>query len=202
MIQPGTLRSLGSLDPFSDKDLDLLLAVSKARSIASGSVLYAQGERARSCFLLVQGLLQVERARASGAQVIATLHPGTFVGQIALMDNGKRTATVRAPVACVPGPARDRRHPAVSASHGFDRRHPTASSIRRRGANSGLGPSAGLPDRHGGLARCAGCHRGRPRRRGAAGTSPLRTQPQIFARRFTTETPPVSSGRSALDHCC
>jgi CRP-like cAMP-binding protein len=100
MIQANGLRSLSSLDPFSDKDLDLLLAVSRARSIASGSVLYAQGERARSCFLLVQGLVQVERARASGAQVIATLHPGTFVGQIALIDNGKRTATVRAATDC------------------------------------------------------------------------------------------------------
>ena len=100
MIQVGDLRNLGALGPFSNKDLELLLAVSKTRTLTPGSVLYAQEERARSCFLLVRGLVQVERARESGRQVIATLHPGTFVGQIAVIDNGKRTATVRAATDC------------------------------------------------------------------------------------------------------
>ena len=99
MIEVGDLRELGTLNPSMDRDLELLLTVCKARSLASGEVLYVQGERARSCFLLVRGRLQVERARAGGTQVIATLHPGTFVGQVALIDHGKRTASVRAAIA-------------------------------------------------------------------------------------------------------
>lgn len=100
MIQLGDLRRLSALDRFSDRDLELLSSVSRVRSIPDGSVLYAQGERARSCFLLVRGMVKVERERESGPQVIATLRPGTFVGQIALIDNGQRTATVRAAAGC------------------------------------------------------------------------------------------------------
>ncbi|MBN1605325.1 MAG: cyclic nucleotide-binding domain-containing protein [Polyangiaceae bacterium] len=100
MIQVGDLRKLGTLATFSEGDLGLLLSVAPERTLASGSILYAQGERARSCFLLVRGFVQVERVRASSTQVVATLRPGTFVGQIALLDHGKRTATVRAVTEC------------------------------------------------------------------------------------------------------
>jgi CRP-like cAMP-binding protein len=100
MIQVGDLRKLDTLAPFSEGDLELLLSVAPTRTLASGSMLYAQGERAHSCFLLVRGFVRVERIRTSGMQVLATLRPGTFVGQIALLDNGKRTATVRAVTDC------------------------------------------------------------------------------------------------------
>jgi CRP-like cAMP-binding protein len=100
MIQVGDLRKLNTLAPFSEGDLGLLLSVAEVRIVNSGSILYAQGERAHSCFLLVRGLVQVERVRSSGAQVVATLRPGTFVGQIALLDHGQRTATVRAIAEC------------------------------------------------------------------------------------------------------
>ena len=100
MIQASELRGLGALRGFSAADVDLLLTVAQARVVPAGEILYTQGERARACFLLVRGVMEVERQGPAGARVVATLRPGTFVGQIALLDHGRRTATVRAAADC------------------------------------------------------------------------------------------------------
>ena len=61
-----------------------------------GMELCHEGEPGRSCFLLVAGEARVVRAAAEGERVLATVTPGTFIGQIALVDRGPRSATVRA----------------------------------------------------------------------------------------------------------
>ncbi len=99
MIDLRDLRALAALRAFTDDDLQSLLALAPACNVGAGSVLYLQGEPASSCFLIVRGQVQVERTRRSGTQIVTTLRPGTLVGQIALIDRGKRTATVRAATA-------------------------------------------------------------------------------------------------------
>ena len=62
--------------------------------VPAGRVLIREGATAQEFLIVVDGALRVER----GGAVIARLGAGDFVGEIALVDGGLRTATVVADV--------------------------------------------------------------------------------------------------------
>jgi CRP/FNR family cyclic AMP-dependent transcriptional regulator len=62
--------------------------------VPAGRVLIREGATAQEFLIVVDGTLRVER----GGGVVARLGAGDFVGEIALVDGGPRTATVVADV--------------------------------------------------------------------------------------------------------
>jgi uncharacterized protein YhbP (UPF0306 family) len=62
---------------------------------AAGEVVVRQGGPADKFFIVVEGEVQVVQGEGDG-EVVATLGPGTFFGEIAVMLDRPRTATVRA----------------------------------------------------------------------------------------------------------
>jgi cyclic nucleotide-binding protein len=66
------------------------------REIAAGTTLVHQGEAGEELFLLFDGVLEVE---VDGAPV-ATLGPGSILGERALFESGRRVATLRATTPC------------------------------------------------------------------------------------------------------
>jgi CRP-like cAMP-binding protein len=74
----------------SKGELGKVAAVADELSLGAGTVLMREGERGREFVVLVEGSARVER----GGQLIATLGPGDFAGEIALVANVPRTATV------------------------------------------------------------------------------------------------------------
>ncbi len=99
MIAIEELRSLPSLSEFPPEECSALLGASVHRSVSRGAVLWKQGVMGRSCLIVVRGALEAVRERSDGAQVVATMRPGSLVGQLALIDRTPRGATVRAAVA-------------------------------------------------------------------------------------------------------
>ena len=67
------------------------------RKLAAGAVLAEQGQPGGDIYLLLDGVLSVW---VDGAQV-AELGPGAVVGERALLEHGRRTATLRAVTDCV-----------------------------------------------------------------------------------------------------
>jgi Cyclic nucleotide-binding domain len=78
------------------------------RRVRPGEVLVAQGEPGDELFLLFDGVLAVEQ----GGRRVAELGPGAILGEMALLEGGRRTATLRAVTRCrvavVPGDRVDR----------------------------------------------------------------------------------------------
>jgi hypothetical protein len=76
--------------------------------LRKGATLVAQGDPGHELYLLFDGLLAVE----IDGVTVAELGPGAVVGEVALLDGGRRTATLRAVTPCrvaaVPGHRIDR----------------------------------------------------------------------------------------------
>ena len=66
-------------------------AITKQIDVPEGEVLIREGEPGEIFFVLVKGTAEVRK----GKRRIATLGAGDFVGEIALLTNAPRTATVR-----------------------------------------------------------------------------------------------------------
>jgi hypothetical protein len=64
--------------------------------VKAGTTIMAEGEAADDIVLLLDGLVQIE---AGGTQ-LATLGPGSILGERAALEQGRRTATVRAVTDC------------------------------------------------------------------------------------------------------
>ena len=78
------------------------------RRLDEGEVLVEQGQTGTDVYLLFDGVLMVE----IDGQPVTELGPGAVVGEMALLEGGRRTATLRAVTPCrvaaVPGDRIDR----------------------------------------------------------------------------------------------
>ncbi|MBX3232296.1 MAG: cyclic nucleotide-binding domain-containing protein [Labilithrix sp.] len=88
------LRAVPAFASYAPEDLALLAHVAAFRAFAARDVLFRAGGAGESCFLLASG--EVEVTRPGVALPIATLGPGSLVGQLALLDRAPRSATVTA----------------------------------------------------------------------------------------------------------
>ncbi len=89
------LEHLASIPLFkscSKKELGKIAKGTDELKVEHGKVLTEQGHSAREAFVIVDGEAAVE----VGGKEVARLGPGAHFGELALLDGGPRTATVRA----------------------------------------------------------------------------------------------------------
>ncbi|TMB75927.1 MAG: cyclic nucleotide-binding domain-containing protein [Chloroflexi bacterium] len=81
--------------PFADlpsATIEALAATLEPATFSKGDVLMSEGEAGDDAYLLREGDVEVLR----GERRLATLGPGSFVGEVSVLTRTKRTATVRA----------------------------------------------------------------------------------------------------------
>jgi CRP-like cAMP-binding protein len=74
------------------KEISIIVRATKEVRHKAGTVIAREGERGIGLFLILDG----ECAVSIGGKEKAQLGPGSFFGEIALLDGGPRTATVTA----------------------------------------------------------------------------------------------------------
>ena len=95
MARQAHLDHLASVPLFSACSRKELQAVAKASdevTVSAGKVLCEQGSIGREAFVIVDGTAEVRRNKKK----VASIGPGSCVGELALLDHGPRTASVLA----------------------------------------------------------------------------------------------------------
>ena len=81
----------------SRKQLARIARVSDDLEVPAGTVLCEEGSRGREFFVIISG----EATVARGGKLLATVGPGDFFGEIALLKQVRRTATIRTRTPCL-----------------------------------------------------------------------------------------------------
>jgi CRP-like cAMP-binding protein len=85
-----TLKGLALFDQCSKSDLQEIAKLTDEIDFRTGRVLMREGERGREFYVLLEGTAEVTR----NGKTLATLGPGAMVGEMALVSDKPRTATV------------------------------------------------------------------------------------------------------------
>ena len=86
-----------SLKPLEIKFVDGLM---HERRYLPDEIVFDEGEEGQALYLVMSGRVQVSRSHARGRDVVSELGPGSFFGDLALLDNSPRSAQVRALEGC------------------------------------------------------------------------------------------------------
>jgi CRP/FNR family cyclic AMP-dependent transcriptional regulator len=86
------LKKIPLFSSLSDKERVQIARWADEVQVPAGKHLVDQGDFAYEFFVIEEGTAEVRR----GDEVLTTLDPGDFFGEIALMEHDKRTATVTA----------------------------------------------------------------------------------------------------------
>ena len=89
---PEQLASLTLFESLTPEQLDAVATLTELRVEDAGVVLAGEGAPGYSLFVLLSGTASV----TSGGQELPSLGTGDFFGEIALLGEGRRTATVTA----------------------------------------------------------------------------------------------------------
>jgi CRP/FNR family transcriptional regulator, cyclic AMP receptor protein len=84
------LRGVELFSGCSNTELGRIASLTTEHSAEPGQVLTERGEPGQEFFVIIEG----EATATRQGRRLATLGPGSFFGELALLDGGKRTATV------------------------------------------------------------------------------------------------------------
>ena len=92
-IDPERLRALESFSELSLAEATQLLALATRCDLPRGRVLFREGEPGDSCFILVEGQLDVSVRVRQQRHLLAQLGPGAVFGQVSVISGEPRSAS-------------------------------------------------------------------------------------------------------------
>ena len=93
----GFLQKVPLFQGLKKRQLELLAKRFVEREYATGQEIVTQGQGGEGFFIIISGKTEALRQRSDGTRVVVnTFGPTDFFGELALLDDGLRTATVTA----------------------------------------------------------------------------------------------------------
>jgi CRP-like cAMP-binding protein len=90
------LARLPLFSALDQRSMEAVATLARDLAVPAGTVLMREGEPAESFYLIVTGTVHVQRT----GQPVRSLSDGGFLGEIALVEQGERTATVTCATDC------------------------------------------------------------------------------------------------------
>lgn len=93
------LKSVELFEGLSEAELDSVLDICHQRSFEAGDLITEQGQPGDELYVIQDGFVEVLRQETqtdSAPKTVVNLGRGQIVGEMALVDRGRRSATVRA----------------------------------------------------------------------------------------------------------
>lgn len=94
------VRGMNLFSEFTEDELDGFLDLMDTKTVDPGECIVKQDERGDCMFVLTEGSAKVSHRREDKEFELAVLQPGDFFGEIALVDEGPRSADVEAITPC------------------------------------------------------------------------------------------------------
>lgn len=94
VLTPGLLRRIKILGSLNDTQLAHLSDFMERQEWPLNGVVFRQGEVGDAMFLVLSGELRARTLRGGAETIVATFRTGDFFGDMALFDNGPRSADV------------------------------------------------------------------------------------------------------------
>lgn len=88
------LSSVELFENLTDAEFEAVATICQERRLRKGEILTRQGSAGEELFIITQGFVEV--MLEAPRRVIVNLGPGQIVGEMALVDQGTSSATVRA----------------------------------------------------------------------------------------------------------
>ncbi len=97
MDRRSLLGSISIFQGLEPADLDLLAGITRTVSLAPGELLFHKGDPGKELYGVMQGRVKVAGMREDGEEIpFGEMEPGEVFGEIALLDESPRSATIAA----------------------------------------------------------------------------------------------------------
>jgi CRP-like cAMP-binding protein len=90
------LRGVMLFASLSDDELGKVAAICVERKLARGETLAEQGTPGDELYIVTDGFMEVSIASGEESRAVVNLGQGQIIGEMSLVDQGPRSATVRA----------------------------------------------------------------------------------------------------------
>ena len=100
-VSTTVLKSVPMFSSFSQDQLNALLTMIMRRAAPRGSAVMREGDAADCLYIVLSGRLKVLMGEADGKEtILSIIGPGEFFGEMSLIDDNPRSATVTAIESC------------------------------------------------------------------------------------------------------
>jgi CRP-like cAMP-binding protein len=89
------LKSVAVFEGLSDAELERVARLCREARYLKGDVITTQGQPGYEMFIVHEGMVEVHIGAGGAARSVVNLGTGQVVGEMALVDGGPRSATVR-----------------------------------------------------------------------------------------------------------
>jgi CRP-like cAMP-binding protein len=90
------LKRVELFNGLSDDELERIAEISHQQTFQEGDIIASQGDPGTEFFIITEGLVEILVKSGSNQKTIVNLGTGQSVGEMSLIDQGPRSATVRA----------------------------------------------------------------------------------------------------------